>query len=153
MSEELTPAQHAIAIDAARQQLCDFVEQCTDEQWQSTPIEGDDRTVAVITDHVAHSYEYLGGWIAELLAGDAPVVTTDVVDQLNAVHAEGHGDVTRAEVLAHLKTSGDALIALVRELQPEQLMIGDGRVRAFLQVAARHPDSHRTEIETALGSS
>lgn len=150
MTDELSPAQHAIAIDASRQQFRDFVERCTDEQWQATPVDGDPRSVGVIADHIAHSYEYLAGWISDLLGGGSPVVNTDIVDELNAEHAANLSTVTQAHVLAHLKTSGDVLITLVGGLDPAQLALGDHQVRRFAVVAARHPDSHRDEIEAAL---
>jgi len=151
MSEDLSPAEHAAAIDAARQRLIDFVQGCPDDQWESAPIDGDPRPVSVITDHVAHAYEYLAGWISELLAGDAPEVDADLVDALNAAHAAGTGSLTQAEVSAHLKASGDALISLFAGMEPAQLALRDGQVARFAMVATRHPDGHRTELQDALG--
>lgn len=151
MSEDLSPAQHASAIEESRQRLSDFVLRCTDEQWRSAPVDGDPRPVGVITDHVAHAYEYLAGWIADLLAGGSAEVTTDLVDALNAGHAEGAGSLTPAQVADHLKTSGDELISLIRNLEPARLGLGDGRVGRFAVIAARHADAHRDEIEAALG--
>jgi hypothetical protein len=151
MSEDLSPAQHAAAIEEARQRLADFVLRCTDEQWGSAPVDGDPRPVGVITDHVAHAYEYLAGWIGEILAGGSPEVTSELVDGLNAEHAESAGSITPAQVATHLKTSGDALISLIGNLEPAQLELGDGRVARFAVIAARHAESHRGEIEDALG--
>jgi hypothetical protein len=150
MSEDLSPAQHAATIEESRQRLSDFVLRCTDEQWRSAPVDGDPRPVSVITDHVAHAYEYLAGWIGDLLAGGSPEVTTDLVDELNAEHAESAGPITPAQAADHLKTAGDALIDLVKNVEPAQLELGDGRVARFAVIAARHADSHRTEIEAAL---
>lgn len=150
MSEDLSPAQHVAAIEESRQRLSDFVLRCTDEQWRSAPVDGDPRPVAVITDHVAHAYEYLAGWIGELLAGGSPAVTSDLVDQLNAEHAESAGSITPAHVADHLKTSGDALINLIKNLEPAQLELGDGRVARLAVIAARHADGHRDEVEAAL---
>ncbi len=50
MSDDLTPAEHAAAIEETRQQLIDFAGQCTESQWMTAPIEGDPRSVGVITD-------------------------------------------------------------------------------------------------------
>ncbi|HWF81023.1 MAG TPA: DinB family protein [Streptosporangiaceae bacterium] len=151
MSDDLSPAQHAAAIEESRQRLSDFVLRCTDTQWKSAPVDGDPRPVAVITDHVAHAYEYLAGWIGDLLAGGSPEVTSDLVDQLNAEHAQSTGSITPAQVAAHLKTSGDALINLIKNLEPGQLTLGDGRIARFAVIAARHADSHTDEIEAAIG--
>jgi hypothetical protein len=150
MSDNLSPAQHAAAIDAARQRMIDFIQRCTDEQWQSTPIDGDPRPVAVIADHVAHSYEYLGGWMADIIADRSPEVNAEIVDDLNAQHAAEVDQVAPAYVVEHLKASGDTLITMVSGLEPGQLELGDGRVGRLAMVAARHPDGHREEIEAAL---
>lgn len=151
MSDDLSPAQLAAAIEESRQRLSDFVLRCTDEQWQSAPIEGDPRPVGVITDHVAHAYEYIAGWIGEVLAGASPEVNSELVDDLNAEHAASAASITTAHVAGHLKTSGDALINLIKNLEPAQLDLGEGRVRRLATIADRHADGHRDEIEAALG--
>jgi len=151
MTDEMTPADHARSIDEARQRLISFVRQCTDTDWRTAPVDGDPRPVGVIADHVAHSYEYLGGWISDLVAGKPVDVNADIVDDLNAGHAGRAGMLTPAEIVSHLGSSGDVLIALISGLEPAQLDLDGGLVRRFAQVAARHPDGHRTEVEAALG--
>ena len=151
MSEDLSPAQQAAAIGDTRQQLIEFVQRCADEQWRSSPVAGDPRPVSVITDHVAHAYEYLAGWIAEMIAGGSPEVTSDIVDELNADHAGRAGGLSQQEVVDHLKSSGDALITLISGLEPSQLELDEGLVRRLGIIAARHADTHRAEIEAALG--
>jgi len=42
---------------------------------------------------------------------------------------------------------------LVAGLSPADLAAGDGRVRRLAQIAARHADEHRSDIETALAAS
>ena len=150
--EVLSPAQHAAAIDDSRQRLCDFALGCTDEQWRSAPIEGDPRSVSVITDHVAHAYEYLADWITRMLSGESPEVTSDIVDGLNAEHATAAAGLSQRQVTDHLKSSGDALITLISGLEPSQLELGGGRVSRFAEIAARHADAHRSEIEAAISS-
>jgi len=151
MTDEMTPADHARSIDDARQRLISFVEQCPAAEWRFAPVEGDPRAVGVIADHVAHAYEYLAGWIADLVAGKSVDVTAEIVDDLNAGHAGQAGAPTPGDVAVHLGASGDTLIGLVSGLEPAQLDLGGGQVRRFAQIAARHADSHRTEIEAALG--
>jgi uncharacterized damage-inducible protein DinB len=151
MTKEMTPAEHARSIDDARQRLISFVEQCPNAEWHSAPVDGDPRAVGVIADHVAHAYEYLAGWISDIVAGEPVDVTAEIVDDLNARHAGDAGAMTPAEVALHLNESGDKLIQLISGLELAQLDLDGGRVRRFAQIAARHADSHRTEIETALG--
>jgi hypothetical protein len=151
MSDDLTPAEHAAAIDETRRELIAFVAGCTDEQWLAAPVDGDPRPVGVICDHVAHAYEYLTAWVEDLLAGQSPEVDPDLVDGLNAGHAAQLGSVSREEVTEHLLTSGDILISVVGGLDPWQLTGDGGRVARFAVIASRHARSHREEIEEALG--
>jgi hypothetical protein len=152
MTDDLSSAAHAQAIADARQRLIAFLQRCTDGDWRAAPVDGDPRPVGVIADHVADAYEYLGGWISDLMAGQPVEVNTDIVDELNAEHAIDAGAVTPAHVAGHLRSSGDALIALVAGLEPGQLDLDGGRVRRLAIIAARHADNHRAEIEAALAA-
>jgi hypothetical protein len=151
MSEDArSPAQYASDIDAARERLVAFASGCTDEQWTAAPLDGDPRPVGVVVDHVAHSYEYLAGWMRQLLAGEAVTVDGDVVDALNAEHAARAAAVTPAEATEHLRRSGAAISRLVAGCTAEELQAGEGRVERLAQIAIRHADDHRAEIEAGL---
>jgi DinB superfamily len=147
-----SPAELAADIDAARERLAGFVGSCTDADWRSAPLDGDPRPVAVVVDHVAHAYEYLARWIRQVVAGQPVEVNSEVVDALNAEHARAAGPVTRAEAAGHLRRSGADIAALVVGLSAADLAAGDGRVRRLAQVAIRHADDHRSEIEAALAA-
>ena len=153
--DALPPAACAAAIDAARDRLIAFVDGCTEEQWRAAPLapDGDPRPVAVVVDHVADSYEYLAGWIRQIVAGEQVDVDSDVVDALNAEHADAAAAVTRAEATAHLRRSGAAISDLVAGLSAADLAVANGQIRLLAQIAARHADNHRTDIETALDQS
>lgn len=152
MKENQRPADYATSIEDARQRMIRFVQRCTDGDWRAAPVDGDPRPVGVIADHVAHAYEYLAGWIADLAEGKPVEVNSDIVDELNAEHATDAIAVTRAHVIGHLQSSGDAVISLVAGLETEQLDIDDGRIRRLAVIAARHADDHRTQIEQALST-
>jgi uncharacterized damage-inducible protein DinB len=155
MTDARSAAEHAELIAAARDRLLAFAAACTDDTWHARPLaeHGDHRPVGVIVDHVAHAYEYMGGWMREILAGDTPPVDVALVDRLNAAHAGDAGHLTQAGAMEHLTRSGDELIALVSGLTDDDLEAGGGRVRRFAEIAARHPDMHRTDIEEALADS
>jgi len=154
MAEEgRRPAQYAAGIDDARDRLIAFVESCTAEQWNAAPLEGDPRPVGVVADHVAHAYEYLAGSMREILRGEPVTVTSDAIDALNAGHAATAVGVTRTEAVEHLRRAGVAISALVAGCTAEDLQAGDGRVERPAQIASRHADDHRTEIQTALAAS
>ena len=147
MTDDLSPASYVRAIDEARQRLLVFIEQCPDSVWHSAPVAGDPRAVAVIADHVAHAYEYLAGWISDVAAGIQVAVSPELVDDLNAGHASHVAGLTREQVADHLRSSGDALMALISSLEPAQLDLDGGRISRLATIAARHADGHRTEFE------
>jgi hypothetical protein len=151
--DERDPAAYAADIDAARERMIGFVSGCTDEEWGAAPLNADPRPVAVVVDHVAHAYEYMAGWISQLVAGQSVEVNGSVVDALNAQHARDAMAVSKTEATEHLRRSGEAISVLVAGLSPADLAAGDGRVRRLAQIAARHADEHRADIETALASS
>ena len=147
-----TGAAYAVDIDAARERMIGFVSGCTDEEWYAAPLNGDPRPVAVVVDHVAHAYEYLAGWMRQIVAGQQVEVNSDVVDALNAQHARAAAVVSKAEATGHLRRSGAAISGLVAGLSAADLAAGDGRVRRLAQIAIRHADDHRTDIDTALAA-
>jgi hypothetical protein len=146
------PAQYAAEIAAARDRLISFVHACPEEQWRSAPLDGDPRPVAVVVDHVADAYEYLAGWLRELVAGRPVTVNSDIVDALNAEHAAAAGAVSRPAAVQHLEHSGAAMCELVASLSAADLAAGEGRAERLAQIAIRHADDHRAEIETALAA-
>jgi uncharacterized damage-inducible protein DinB len=153
MSEEnRSPAQYAADSNDARDRLIAFVESCPSEQWHAAPLAGDPRPVGVVADHVAHAYEYLAGWMRQILRGETVTVNSEVVDALNAGHAAAAMAVTQAEAAEHLRRSGAALSALVAGCTAEDLKAGGGRVERLAQIAIRHADDHRAEIEAALAA-
>ena len=146
------PRDAARAIADARSRLLVFVQGCSEEQWRSIPLgEADPRSVAVIVDHVADAYDYIGAWVRSLVEGQSVEVSPEIVDELNARHAGDSSAIGRDHVTEHLQGSGDALIALIQGLRAEDLAIEDGRVELFAKIAARHADGHRSELEDALG--
>jgi hypothetical protein len=149
--EERSPAQYAAEIDAARDRLIAFAAGCSPEQWRAAPLAGDPRPVGVVVDHVAHAYEYMGGWMRRILAGEDVAVDGAAVDALNAEHAVSAAAVTPAEAIEHLRRAGGALSGLVAGCSAAGLQAGGGRVERFAQIASRHPDDHRADIEAALG--
>jgi hypothetical protein len=154
MSEDArSPADYAAEIDQARERLVAFADGCSDEQWRAAPLDGDPRPVGVVVDHVAHAYEYLAGWMREILDGQTATVSSEVVDALNAEHAARAAAVTRAEAVEHLRRSGAAIGRLVAGCSAEDLQAGEGRVERLAQIAIRHADDHRAEIEAGLAAS
>ena len=150
--DERDPAAYAADIEAARDRLIAFAGACSEAEWRAAPLDGDPRPVAVVVDHVADSYEYLAGFIRQLVAGQPVEVTGEIVDDLNAEHAAQATAVSQADATEHLRRSGAAISALVARLSADDLAAGDGRVRRFAQIAIWRADNHRADIEAALAA-
>ncbi len=151
--EPLTAGELADEIVRARDGIVARARRFSPDQWSARPLEGDGRPVGVVVDHVADSYGYLGRWVRQLLAGEPIEVSAEIIDALNARHAEEAARATRESVLAHLQDNGDTFAALIRPLAEADLDIGDGRVRRFALIAVRHADNHGAEIDAALAAS
>jgi hypothetical protein len=93
----------------------------------------------------------MGAWVREIAADGEPEVTVAQIDRLNAEHARQAELVTQAEAAGHLRRSGAEFVEIIRSLAPSDLERQNGRVRRFAEIAARHPDNHRSEIQAALG--
>lgn len=108
-------------LEQGSRALADFASALTDEEWQ-TPIPHDGRTIGVVVHHVASVYPIEIG-LAQTIAGGKPVVgvTSEVIDQMNAAHAEEHRDVTREEALVLLRRNSAAAAAAIRNLTEEDL--------------------------------
>lgn len=153
MTEPETGDDYADGIAAARDRLIAVARRCSPDEWNRPLGAGDDcRPVGVVVDHVAHAYEYLAGFVGSEVAQTPQAVSAQLIDELNAAHAAAAGDVDTTHAVDHLQRSGDHLVTLIRSLRPDQLDLGDGRVRRFAQIAIRHADAHRSEIEAALTS-
>lgn len=151
-SEPLGAAELADAVIRARDGLVARARRISPDQWHARPLEGDDRPVGVVVDHVADSYGYLGRFVRQLLAGEALDLSTEIIDALNARHAAEATAATAESAIARLQENGDAFAALIRPLDEADLDRGDGRVRGFAFIATRHADNHGAEIEAALAA-
>jgi hypothetical protein len=90
-----------------------LAEELSDTDWQN-PVVGDGRTIGVVIHHVASLYP-LEIELSRMLASGKPIVdaTMDVVNKMNADHAEEFADVGKKETLELLtQNSKDAADAV-----------------------------------------
>ena len=148
------PAELAATLRVARDHLVQTAERNSNERWTTVP-EGNDqdlRPVNVLVDHVADAYEYIGGWVRELVGGSSPSVDAELIDRLNSEHSARAANVTGPVAIEHLTSAGDAFIEFLRTLELEHLDLEGGRVRRFAEIVIRHTNDHRVQIEgTGLG--
>jgi hypothetical protein len=108
-------------LERGANELIAYVENCSKADWQ-TVCPGEGRTVGVLAHHVASAYPVEID-LVKVLASGKPVagVTWEMVDGMNAEHAEGHRKVSREETLALLRENSAAAAAAIRQLSDEQL--------------------------------
>jgi hypothetical protein len=149
----------ADSIEAINLELIQLVRGCSDEQWHTDcNDEGDNRTVAVISHHVAHNHVNTLEWLETALSGGEVTITLDEINAENAEHAATYHDVAREETVELLVENGDRLCARVVELNDEELSRstlhrGAGRemtVAAYAQLGQRHVAGHLATIRKAL---
>ena len=102
--------------------LAAFAELLSEEEWHTQVSANDSRSVGVVLHHVASVYP-IEIDLAQTIAGGRPVigVTSDVIDRMNAAHAENNCDVTKEETLALLQRNSAAAAAAIRDLTEEGL--------------------------------
>ena len=108
-------------VERGARELMAVVEGCSEADWQTVcPDEG--RTVGVLAHHVGSLYPVEMDLVKVLSSGQAIAgVTWEMVDQMNAEHAEDQGKVTREETLELLRRNSAAVADAIRELSDEQL--------------------------------
>jgi Mycothiol maleylpyruvate isomerase N-terminal domain len=136
------------------------LEKLTDADWKKTTA-AEKWTVGVTAHHLATSYERVPQIINTIATGQSmPHFTPQMLDQMNAKHAEEFAGCTRAEVLALHKKGAVSAAAALRNLSDEQVA-KSGTVFAGLppmtveQLALRalinHTDEHYGSIRKTIG--
>ncbi len=108
-------------LEQGARALIDFVEKLSEAEWQSI-CAGDGRSAGVLVHHVASAYPIEVDLMRALAAGQ-PIagVTWEMVNEMNAKHAQDYAGVGKPATLELLgKNSADAANA-IRELSDEQL--------------------------------
>ncbi len=118
-----TRAEHlADRILQGSQELKAYTEGLTDDQWKVMS-DHEGRTVNVLVHHVASAYLVELDVINGMANGDGGLkgVTWDMVDGMNAQHAQGNAEATKADSLALLEKNAQTVADAVRGLSDAQL--------------------------------
>jgi hypothetical protein len=104
----------AVALEA-------FAGSLTDVEWQ-TRVPGDGRRIGVVVHHVANMYP-IEIQLAQQLAKGQPVegVTWDVVNKINAEHAQQFDHVSKEDTLELLRKNSTAAAEAIRKLTDDDL--------------------------------
>lgn len=108
-------------VEQGHNEMIALIESLPDEAWQSH-IPGDSRPVGVIIHHVA-SLLPVETTLFQLLAAGESIsgFTTEVVNKLNAQHANENAHATRHDTLALLKQNSAEVVAAIRALSDNEL--------------------------------
>lgn len=101
--------------------LATFAEGLSDSEWNK-PVLGDGRTIGVVVHHVANVYP-LEIELAQVLASGNPITeaTMDVVNQMNAEHAQEFANVNKPDAIALLRQNSKIAADSVRALTDAEL--------------------------------
>lgn len=147
-------------IQQGAQALAALAEDLSDSEWLTfVPDEG--RSVGVLVHHVASMYPAEVD-LARSLASGKPIegVTPEIVDQMNAEHAEAHATVSQQETLELLRRNSQAAADAIRQFSDEELdqaapisLNADAPLTAQFFIedhALRHSFHHLAGIRAAL---
>ncbi len=146
----------AKAIELAQQlkqfngQVIEFVQNCTDENWQRI-CPWEDWPVGVVARHIAAGHFEVIELVKMMLNGEPlpPLSEKNVIDMGNQ-HAQEHAACTRDEVLTLLQTNGDKMVTFVSELNDDDLATtgqmplieGDFTAAGLLEAVILHSGGH-----------
>lgn len=149
-------------VAQGHQELAAFVEGCSEEDWQTySPDEG--RSVGVLVHHVANVLPVEIDLVKVLASGQAITgVTMEMVDQMNAEHADEVAHCSKEETLELLKRNSELAVAAIRELGDEELdraapvsLHSDAPLTAQYFIEAHplgHSFHHLASVRAAIGS-
>jgi DinB family protein len=108
-------------LEQGARALAAFASGLTEAEWQ-TRVPKDGRKIGVVVHHVATAYP-IEIQMALTLARGNPIVgiTMDVIDQMNAAHAQEHDRATKEATLELLRRNSAAAAAAIRALSDEEL--------------------------------
>ena len=113
--------QLAARVEQGAQELASFVDGLSEAEWQKVCTD-DGRTVGVLVHHVASAYPAEVGIIRQLATGQGlSGVTWDMVNQMNAQHAQTNVSAGKGETLELLRQNSSEAAAAIRELSDEEL--------------------------------
>ena len=147
-------------FEAKVQEATGVLETLSDADWRKTTA-AEKWTVGVTAHHVAGAHEGISGIIKAVAAGQSmPNFTMDMLDGMNAKHAQEFANCTKAETVAlHTKNAGAAAV-LVRGISDADLA-RSGTVltgmpamtveQIVTNILINHVDEHLGSIRTTVG--
>lgn len=161
MTAMTTAGALAARFAAQNDEIVALVEGCTDAAWRRVTAE-EGWPVGVTTHHIAIVQEAFVRLVGRLAAGAtySPTVAMDAIDRENAAHARDFAAVGKAETLAPLRASGEAIGRLLGGLDDADLArvagtfggneLSVGRVVEYVVIG--HAAAHLASIRATLAA-
>jgi len=148
-------------FEAKAQEATTMLERLSDADWTKTT-SSERWTVGVVAHHMAGAHEAIAGIVKTVASGQSvPNFTMDMLNDMNAKHAQEHAKATKAETVALHKKSAAAAAAVLRGLgdadygKSGTVLAGMPPMSAEQVVGGillRHIDEHLGSIRTTTGS-
>jgi len=148
-------------FEAKADEATKVLEKLTDADWKKVT-EAEKWSVAVTAHHVAGSHEPIANILKTVATGQSvPGFTMDMLNEMNAKHAQDFANVSKADTIALHKQGAAAAAAAVRGLNDEQLgksgtvLTGMPAVTAeqvITGILINHIDDHYGSIRKTVGS-
>ena len=137
------------------------LEKLSDADWKKATA-GETWTVGVVAHHVASSHDGIANIIKGVASGGAlPSFTMDMLNEMNAKHAQEHANATKADTVALHKKNAAAAASVVRGLSDDQLaksatvlqgMPAMSVEQIITGILINHVDDHMGSIKKTLGA-
>jgi hypothetical protein len=148
-------------FEAKAQEATGVMEKLSDADWKKVTA-AEKWPVGVTAHHVAGAHESIAGIIKTVASGQAmPHFTMDMLNDMNAKHAQEFAGVSKADTLALHKKGAAAAAAIVRGLSDDQLA-KSGTVLAGMPamsaeqivtgILINHIDDHFGSIKKTVGA-
>lgn len=150
----------AVRLEKGAAALADFAARLTEAEWQ-TRVPHDGRKIGVTVHHVGNMYPLEIQLAQKVAAGEAITgVTSQVVDDINAKHAEENECVSKSAALDFLRKNSTAAAAAIRAFSDDELdaaapisLNADAPLTVQFVLedhAVRHSYHHLAKIRAAL---
>ena len=137
------------------------MENCSDNDWQKVCY-GEGWPVNVVARHIGAGHFGALNLAKMIVAGEPlPELSGEMIDQMNAQHAQKHTGCTKDEVLGYLRNKGSKLAEYVASLNDEDLdrvgrldvVGGDVTTEKFIEfVILNSGKEHFEHMKAAVGS-
>jgi DinB family protein len=148
-------------FEAKAQEAAAVFERLSDADWKK-PTSGEKWPVGVVAHHIATGHEGIAGIMKTVASGQSTGgLTMDMLNEMNAKHAQEHANCTKAETVALHKKNAASAASLIRGLSDTEL----GRSATVLQgmppmtaeqlagLLVSHTEEHLGNIRAAVGGS